>query len=107
MPSIKDFTQSQRSKKSGSTETPKKKTPSTEKRLSGEHGNTDSYEEDEKEMNPFTEEQKVAMDKIMLAEGKDSSSEEIITAVKTQMPSSNSKKEEDKMDRIMAKLRGK
>lgn len=106
VPSIKSF--SEKSKKSGgSNEESKKLTPSTEKRLSKDK-ETDSFEE-EKEVAPFTNEQNVAMEKIMLDEGlKSSSEEEKITEGKTKVTSAPSKKlEEDKMDKIIEGLKGK
>ncbi|CAI2367749.1 unnamed protein product [Moneuplotes crassus] len=106
MPSIKSF--SEKSKKSGgSNEESKKLTPSTEKRLSKDK-ETDSLEE-EKEIDPFTNEQNVAMEKIILDEGlKSSSEEEKITELKTKVTSTKSKKqEEDKMDKIIEGLKGK
>lgn len=112
IPNIKNF--SEKTKRSGTSDSFKKLTPSTEKRLSGERDHpekeTESIDEEENEIDPFTNEQNVAMDKIMLDKGKSSSEEEKITDVKTKVPSSKRRRkkneEEKKMDNVMNGLRG-
>ena len=112
MPNLKNL--SEKTKRSGTTDSFKKLSPSTEKRLNGEgehiEKETESIDGEDKEINPFTNEQNVAMNKIMLDEGKQSSNEEEkYTDLKIKDPSSKRRKrneEEKNMDKIMSGLRG-